>query len=694
MGSAERLRRVPVAAWLALLVVVSATIRLWLVRGMQAPFVFVDELIYSELAKSLADGAGYTVRGLPASGYSLLYPALIAPAYWLFDAVPGAYAAAKAIGAVTMSFAAIPTFLVARRVVRPSLALLAAAIAVVVPSMAYTATLTTESLFYPIALVVAWLLLRYLEQPGWWRLLALLAAVVVALSTRAQSLAFLPAIATAPLLLALLRGRARTLRPFLPLYSVLAGAAVLIVGVQTARGRSPIDVLGAYSIVGEGAYDLGSVLRFWLWHFEELDLYAGVVPLAAVVVLLALGRDVPPRLQEHLAGTVALVAWSTLAVAMFASRFAADRIQDRYLFFLVPLLVVALLAWVELGAPRPLAATAVAVIAALGLPLLFPYTRFIGEPAKSDTLGLLPLWTINEHLLFGEYWATVALAGALLVGLFLLVPGRFAVIVPFAVLLLFAVSSKPVWSGPQGFLQSGTGALFQGIRGVDRDWIDARVPSGEEVVTLWTGRADRFTINENEFFNRRLGRVYYVDQPTPGGIGETKLVAGADGILRDPDGATVVAPYALLDGSVTPDGVVVARDHELGTTLWRLTGPLSSRTTVTGLYADGNWSGPEITWRLLRCHPGTLIVALHSDPSLFFTPQTVTATSGGRAASVRFRPDEHAFLLVPVKPQSGSTCTVRLAVSPTAVPADVIPGSTDERVLGAHFDAFAYEPGP
>ena len=694
MGSAERLRRVPVAVWLALLVVVSAAIRLWLVRGMQAPFVFVDELIYSELAKSLAAGAGYTVRGLPASGYSLLYPALIAPAYWLFDAVPSAYAAAKAIGAVAMSLAAIPTFLIARRVVRPSLALLAGAIAVSVPSMAYTGTLTTESLFYPVALIVAWLLLRYLERPGWWPLLALLAAVVVAFTTRAQALAFLPAIATAPPLLALLRGRARALQPFVPLYAVLGCAAVLVVGAQTARGRSPSDLLGAYSIVGEGGYDLGSVLRFWLWHVEELDLYAGVVPLAATLVLLALGRGVPPRLQEHLAGTVSLVAWSTLAVAMFASRFASDRIQDRYLFFLVPLLVVALLAWVELGAPRPRVATGVVTIVALGLPLLFPYTRFITEPVKSDTLGLIPLWTINEHLVLGEYWVTVALVGALLAALFLLVPRRLAVTVPLAVLLLFAVVSKPVWSGPRGFLQSGAGALFQGIRGADRDWIDARVHAGEEVVALWTGRADRFTINENEFFNRRLGRVYYLDQPTPGGVGETKLVVGADGIYRDPDGNSVVAPYALLDGSVTPDGVVVARDHELGTTLWRLKGPLSSRTTVTGLYADGNWSGPEVTWRLLRCHPGTLIVALHSDPSLFFTPQTVRATSGGRAASVRFRPDEHAFLLVPVKPQSGSTCTVRLAISPTAVPADVIPGSTDERVLGAHFDAFAYEPDP
>ena len=692
MDSRARVGRVPAWAWLTAIVVASAAIRLWLVRDMKAPFVFVDELIYSELAKSLADGQGYAVRELPASGYSLLYPALVAPAYWLFDAVPTAYTAAKSVGAVVMSLAAIPTFLIARRVVRPSLALLGAAIAVAVPSMAYTATITTESLFYPIALTVALLLLRYVERPGWLRLLALFVGLGVAFATRAQSVAFVPAIATTPLALALVRRRAAELRPFVPLYALLGGGAALVVAVQAARGLSPADLLGAYSIVGDGGYDARSVFHFWVWHLEELTVYAGILPVLALVLLRELSAGLPPRLQEHIAATLSLVLWSTLAVAMFASRFASDRVQDRYLFFLVPLLVVALLAWVELGAPRPFVATAGAVLVAFGLPLIFPYTRFIGEPAKSDTTGLLPLWTINEHLVLGEYWLTVALVGGGLVALFLLVPPRWAVAVPLTLLVLFAILSKPVWSGPHGFVQAGAGALFQGIRGVDRDWIDEAVPARDEVAALWTGHADRFTVNMNEFFNRRVGHVYYVDQPTPGGVGETKVVAGANGIYRDPTGRTVRVPYALLDGSVTPDGVVVARDDELGTTLWRLTGPLSSRATVTGLYADGNWSGPAVTWRLLRCTPGAVTVAVHSDPSLFTLPQRVTATSGSRSASVRFRPDEHASLPIRVAPGADGTCSVRLTVAPTAVPADVIPGSTDTRELGVHVDAFSYRP--
>jgi len=148
--------------------------------------------------------------------------------------------------------------------------------------------------------------------------------------------------------------------------------------------------------------------------------------------------------------------------------------------------------------------------------VVFPYVRFIGEPAKSDTFGLLPLWTANAHLLAGSYWATVLAVALGLVALLALIPVRHAVVVPIVLLGVFVVLSRPVWSGPHGVLRSGEGALFQGIRGVPRDWIDGSVPTRDEVAVLWTGRADRFTVNQNEFFNRRVGRVYYTSQPTPG----------------------------------------------------------------------------------------------------------------------------------------------------------------------------------
>ena len=88
--------------------------------------------------------------------------------------------------------------------------------------------------------------------------------------------------------------------------------------------------------------------------------------------------------------TIALTAWLSVAVAAFASRFAANRIQERNLFVVAPLLLICLVAWVERGAPRPrLVALAAAFVAALA-PVLIPFERFIETGVVSDTLALHP----------------------------------------------------------------------------------------------------------------------------------------------------------------------------------------------------------------------------------------------------------------------------------------------------------------
>ena len=685
-----RVARVPDWAWLAAIVVCSAAFRVWLVRGMPAPFIFVDELIYSELARSLAHTGTFAVRGVATTGYSILYPALLAPAYGLVDGLPRAYAAAKATNAVAMSLAAVPAWLITRRVAGRWLSLLAAVIAVAVPSMAYTATVVTENLFYPVALLFGWTLVLVLERPSAGRILALVAALAASVATRSQAIGFVGAILLAPFLLALLRRDRSVLRRFAPLLGGIVVLGVLLVVAQLARGRSLSDLLGAYSVVGEAGYDVGQVLRFWLWHVEELILYVAVVPVVALVVLLSRARQLPAAVQEHLAATIAMLATSTLVVGAFASHFASDRVQDRYLFFLAPLLVAVLAAWVELGAPRPLVPLVAGSALAVALVVAFPYTRFIGEPAKSDSFGLLPLWSANAHLVGGSYRLTVLVAALVLVALFALVPARVAYVVPLVLLAVFVVLSRPVWSGPHGVLRSGEGALFQGIRGVPRGWIDGRVARQDDVAVLWTGRADRFTVNQNEFFNRAVGDVYFTSAPTPGGIGETPVRVAADGIVHTTDGGTVDRPYALLDGSVTPDGEVVARD-DLGTTLWRLKGPLASLTRVTGLYPNDTWSGRTVTWTRLRCTGGRLLVGLHSDPTLFAGRLTrvLARVRGEPVARIVVPPEGTATLRVPLEPV-GRRCRVRFTVTPTLVPAEVIPGNTDDRELGAHFDSFVH----
>jgi hypothetical protein len=686
------LARVPTWAWLTAIVVTSAALRALLARQLVAPFIMVDELIWSELARGIADAGEPLLRDQPNPGYSVVYPVLISPAYLLFDSLPTAYAAVKTINAVLMSLAAIPAFFVARRVVRRSYALFAAVLTVAVPSLAYTGTVMTENAFYPLFLVVILVLLVTLERPTPLWVVLLLALSGLAYATRVQAVGLGPAILLAPLLLAVFerRGLRETVSRFRWLYGIVLGAAVVALVVQAAGG----GLLGAYEPVGEGGYDAGKALRYLWWHLAELSLYVLVIPLAATIVLVARARSLDARLQAFLATTVSVTACLLPVVAVFASRFS-DRIEERNMFYVAPLLCIALLAWIERGAPRPRVLAAVAATVSGLLVIAIPFDRFLTTSAITDTLMLLPLWSLEDHI--GEGWITVAalVAALALAAAFLFVPRRYTLTLPLLVLGLWIVAIRPIWWGTHGFERFSRGVLFQGIRKADRDWIDQALTPGTEAAFLWTGRTDRLTVNMNEFFNRRVGPVYYVAQPTPGGLPETRVrIDRRTGRVTLPDGSPVRDKYLLADSSFVPDGELVTQDSGWGVTLWRVTTPLVAAVRVDGLYPNDTWSGQRVTYLRRRCRPGRLTVELSSDPSLFVTPQTVTARSnGGVVGRVRLKPDGRSFLSVPVSPIPGTTdCRVVYGVSPTAVPSEVLDGSTDDRELGAHFNRFVYHP--
>ncbi|MEO5634460.1 glycosyltransferase family 39 protein [Gaiella sp.] len=689
----DRLRAVPAWAWLVAIVALSFAVRAWLARGMLGPFIMVDELIYSEMAKSFASGLGFAVRELPVRGYGAVYPILISPSYALFGRIPEVYAALKTINSLVMSLAAVPAYLLARRVVSKWPALLAALMAVAVPSMVYTATVMTENAYYPIFLFAALALVALLERPSLGRYVAFFAALGLAYLTRSQAIVVAAAAVTAPLLLGLFRRGAfrATVWTYRWLYVTFGVAAATGFLGQVARGRPLSALLGSYAVVGQAEYDVGKSLHFVVYHLAELNLYVGVIPVAAAIVLTARARSLDEPLKVLLAGSIALVGWTAIIVGTFASRFA-DRIQERNMFALAPLLVILLLAWVERGAPRPRILGPVAAAAAALLVLAIPFDRFVTTSAVSDTLMLLPWWAIqiNTQITWLEWLAF--LGAAVFAAAFAIMPRRYALVLPLIVLVYWIVASRPIWFGPYpyGVRQAGAGALFQGIRGVERDWIDRAVPAGSDVAVLWTRRSDRFTVNQNEFFNRRVGQVYYTVVPSDGGVGELPVsVDGRTGIVRLEGGRPVRPGYILTDGSVEPDARPIVRDPLLGMTVWKVNGPLVlARTTTTGLYPNDTWSGPVVTWSREHCRGGTLTVSLSGDAQLFPDGNTVSASAGRR---VRVVPNEVAKLRVPLTQRKG-TCTVRFDVSPTAIPSEVIPGNTDDRVLGAHFNAFAYEP--
>jgi glycosyltransferase involved in cell wall biosynthesis len=385
-GTADRIRG-PVWAWLGALYGVAVAVQLALALRVTSPWIMVDELVWSDMARSFADTGRFLIRGAHAH-YGVVYPLLLSPVYAAVGPMIDVHRWAQVVNVLLMCSALLPTYLLARRVVRQPAALLAAAFSVALPSLAYTGTLMTENVFYPIFLWLAFALVLVLERPTLVRQLVLLALCALAFETRAQTVALVVAVLTAPCLLAWIeRGRPGRLTAFAPLYAIVAAAAVVTVIVEVARGRSPAAVLGNYSVTSNGGYRLWPILKWLVLHLAELDLSLFVLPFAAAIVLVANARHLDRRLRIFAAATTAISVWLVLEVAAFASRYS-QRIEERNLCYLAPLFLIALLAWIERGQPRPPRAIVAAGVAAAALPGAIPFAGLLNITAESDTIGL------------------------------------------------------------------------------------------------------------------------------------------------------------------------------------------------------------------------------------------------------------------------------------------------------------------
>ena len=678
------IRRVPAWGWLVVLVVASTLIRYAISRRTVAPWIMIDELIYSELAKSFASGGHFEIRDHASNVYEFVYPLLISPAWAIFKAVPEAYGAAKAINSLVMSLAAIPAYFLARRVLTPSLSLVAAALTVAVPSMVYTSTLMTENAFYPIFLSGVLVFVLWLDRPTLVRSAVLVVTCLVAYVTRTQAIAFAPAVLTAPLFLV---GR-DAFRRYRPMYLLAAAGAILVVIVQVARGRSIFGIFGAYQAASSSNYTAGDVTRWLLYHVSELDLSVGVLPFAALLILALAMKELQRPQRIYVAASVALSFWLVLEVAIFASE-QSFRVEERNMFYLAPLFLIGLLVWIDRGLPRRGLPATAAIAAAAALPGALPYSSFIGLNAISDTLALIPLGVLHEWGLGLDDIGLVVVFSCIVAALvFLFVPRRYAFVLPLLVVVYFAVQQSAIVGKHRD--QSAL-SLFGGITAKHRDWIDRAVGSDAKVAAIWTGNTDKFTIWENEIFNRSVATIYYTGASLPGDLDETSLsVDPRTGYLLGPDREPVRSRYVLTDGSLALQGTRVAEDVKKGMVVYRLTGPLRQISRVEGIWPQDTWSKRTVTYTRLACTGGSLTVELQSDANLFSSANRVVATSSGvEVGNVSVPPTGTTTLRAPLRAHGGQ-CAVVFRIARVAIPAEVTHGSVDTRALGVHFLSFRY----
>ena len=101
----------------------------------RTPWLFTDELEWSQLSRAIASTGRAARRGQPHS-FESLYAYLIAPAWWIHSTAT-AYAAVKDVNAVVMCLTAVPAYLLARLLLGRRASLLVALLAIAIPAMSY-----------------------------------------------------------------------------------------------------------------------------------------------------------------------------------------------------------------------------------------------------------------------------------------------------------------------------------------------------------------------------------------------------------------------------------------------------------------------------------------------------------------------------------------------------------------------------
>ena len=576
----------PIGVSLGGLVLLSICVRFLLGLFVPAPWIFADELRYSELAKSFASTGHFATRDVPGLGLGPLYPVLIAPAWAAFSDVPQAYVVAKAINSVLMSLAAVPTYLLARRLLPRSWSLVAAGLAVAVPSTVYAGTIMTENVFYPLFVAASLGIVAALERPSARRQLGVLALIGLAFLARSQAIALLAAFATAIVAVAAtdaregdrVRAFMRGIRRFLPTWIALVGGLVALVGWQSLRGRPLAAALRDNQTIFYQHYSLGAVAKWFAYHLAELDLYVGLLPFAAFLILgtYSLSRT-DRRLRVFALASLSILFWLLVVVAFYTSALTAydphavSHVEDRYTFYAVPLLVIALLAWVSGRMPGSSRLAAAAAGASALLILVLPLDDLIQNNAVPDALAFLP-WVVTngEGMIVARPHAELflgVLTFALALLFYRLKPPLMRGLSPLLVLLYLATT---LVVAERWYYAEGSVAVASGP---DKAWIDHALAPGEETVAIWSGVAGSHLLMESEFFNRKVGQIYSLREPTWAGLPEQKLAVNRrTGLIVDGNGKPLQARFALVDPWVVLRGRVVARDRKSGLRLYRLPG--------------------------------------------------------------------------------------------------------------------------
>ena len=338
-----------------------------------------------------------------------------------------------------------------------------------------------------------------------------------------------------------------------------------------------MKVLGGYRAAGETGYGVGAALRFIVYHFGDLVLISGVIPFCALVVLTFLAAkhgEENTRVRAFLATTVSLTCWVTIEVGIFASR-NVGHAAERNLFPLIPLLLLALVLWLQRGAPRPLLASVVAAGLALVLLVAFPFEAFTTVAATPSAFTQIPLLELTTHV---NLDLAVPLAAAVLLVACALLPRRIlAVGIPVLLLVLGAAASVSA----SRFIVTQANLVQYLTIGPDKSWVDDN--ANGSVTFLYAGQANWEIPWQARFWNSRLDGVgRFLGMSIPGGLPSPSVGPSADGTLvNDRTGQPLSADYLAASTYFAMVGTEISRPRP-DIVLWRVEQPPRMQAVAAG----------------------------------------------------------------------------------------------------------------
>lgn len=606
----------------------------------RTPRYFPDEYIYASLARSLAHGR-LTIRGTPAHFPALLEPLLAAP-FSLAAGVETAYRMTQASHALAASLAAVPVFLLARRLELPRWqCLMCAAFTLALPELVYVSYLTADAIALPLALAAVYAAVVALERPTLRTQSTFVVLAGLATFARVQYVVVPVAFVVAAALVT--RGRLRVAAR-----RYRATLIALTLPVLLALVAGPDRALGYYRGVLHLNMSPEPVLRWIAVDSAMLVFACGAVLVPAALVGLWLGIVKPTTSAEHsFAAMTAMLAPLLLVELGLYAASGAERFQGRYLEALPPLLPILFCVGMRRVHTRAHRCVVAALsVGALILAARVPLSGYVEGLGKQDSPFLQAVWQL-------ETWTSKS-GGSLLIAL---VSGLLALTAAAAVLrtrigtpVALALSVLFVLFTSVGAVSYDIDLSHRAIRTYFPDdvrWVDkARLG---DVAVLVTPGSPRGSISGTLFWNTsatRLLQMRGAEEVDTFGQEDTRI--GRDGTIfaagKPYRGPLLVEEYAAR--AELEDATLVTRN--ISTSLWRTNGTPRLVTLTEGRYLDGwlAWKSSVTVWPgPTGERTGALCLRLQMPQGV---NATVDVTAPGVKRTIALGPGTSASLALPV----------------------------------------------